>query len=78
MSETISFNEYIFKSETWLNIKNSNGVQPEIDVKITRYLKNKFVIFLTFYTEYSYDDNVYSGMIEFTFDLNDYLNNKSL
>ena len=27
------------------------------------------------YTEYSYDDNVYSGIIEFTFNLDDYLTN---
>lgn len=74
MSETIDFNKYIFHSETWLNIKGQNGVEPQMDIKITRYLKNKFIIFLTFYTEYSYDDdNDYSGMIEFTFNLDDYL-----
>lgn len=73
MSKTLNFNNYIFQSETWLNVNGLNGVQPEIDVKITRYLKNKFIIFLTFYTEYSYDDNIYSGMIEFTFDLDEYL-----
>ena len=50
-----------------------NGVEPEINIKITRYLKNKFIIFLTFYTDYSYDENDYSGMIEFTFNLDDYL-----
>lgn len=73
MTETIDFNKYIFKSETWLNVKELNGVEPEIDVKITRYLKNKFIIFLTFYTEYSYDENDYAGKIEFTFNLDDYL-----
>ena len=45
-----------------------------IDIKITRYLKNKFIIFLTFFTDYSYDENDYSGMAEFTFNLDDYLN----
>lgn len=44
-----------------------------MDIKITRYLKNRFIIFLTFYTDYSYDENDYSGMIEFTFNLDDYL-----
>lgn len=73
MAETIDFNKYIFHSETWLNVKGLNGVEPQMDIKITRYLKNRFIIFLTFYTEYSYDDNDYSGMIEFTFNLDDYL-----
>lgn len=73
MNETIDFNDYIFGGETWLNVKEMNGVEPQINVKITRYLKNKFIIFLTFYTDYSYDDEDYSGMIEFTFNLDDYL-----
>jgi len=73
MNETIDFNDYIFGGETWLNIKGMNGVEPQINVKITRYLKNKFIVFLTFYTDYSYDDEDYSGMIEFTFNLDDYL-----
>ena len=73
-SEMVDFNKYIFGGETWLNVKGLNGVEPQIDIKITRYLKNKFIIFLTFYTDYSYDDDKdYSGMIEITFDLNDYL-----
>lgn len=75
MNETIEFNKYIFGGETWLNIKGMNSIEPQIDVKITRYLKNRFIIFLTFYTEYSYDDEDYSGMIEFTFNLDDYLMN---
>lgn len=74
MNETIDFKDYIFASETWLNIKELNGFEPEINIKITRYLKNRFVIFLAFYTDYySYDENDYSGIIEFTFNLDDYL-----
>lgn len=74
MNETIDFKDYIFDGETWLNVKDLNGVEPVIDIKITRYLKNKFIIFLTFFTDYSYDENDYSGMAEFTFNLDDYLN----
>lgn len=73
MKKTVDFNNYIFPSETWLSIKGVNSVEPQINVRITRYLKNKFIIFLTFYTEYGYDDDDYSGMIEFTFNLDDYL-----
>ena len=71
--EMVDFNKYIFAGETYLNVKGLNGVEPQMDIKITRYLKNKFTIFLTFYTDYSNDDNDYSGMIEITFNLDDYL-----
>lgn len=74
MNEIIDFKDYIFDGETWFNVKDLNGIEPLMDIKITRYLKNKFIIFLTFFTDYSYDENDYSGMAEFTFNLNDYLN----
>ena len=73
MNETIDFKDYIFGGETWLNVRDLNGVEPIMDIKITRYLKNKFIIYLTFYTDYSYDEDDYSGIIEFTFNLDDYL-----
>ncbi len=72
-NEMVDFNKYLLGGETWLNVKEFNGVEPQIDIKINRYLKTKFLIFLTFYTEYSYDDEDYSGMSEITFDLKDYL-----
>lgn len=74
MSETIDFNEYVFGGETWLNVNGLNGVEPNMSIKITRYLKNKFIINILFNTDYSYDNNDYSGMIEFDFNLDDYLN----
>ena len=74
-NETIDFNKYIFQGETYLNIKDFNGLEPEVDIKITRYLKNKFAIYIKFYTAPSDDDNDYSGVIEFSFNLDDYLNN---
>jgi len=73
MNEIIDFKDYIFDGETWFNVKDLNGIEPLMDIKITRYLKNKFIIFLTFFTDYSYDENDYSGMAEFTFNLDDYL-----
>lgn len=77
MSETIDFKNCIFLGKTWLNAKGLNGIEPEINIKITRYLKNRFLIFITFYTDYyNNDDNDYSGMIEFTFNLDDYLEKK--
>lgn len=73
LSETIDFNEYVFQGETYLNVKEFNGIEPEVDIKITRYLKNKFAIYIKFYTTLSYDNYDYSGVIEFSFDLDDYL-----
>ena len=77
MNKTINFKDYIFEGETHLNITDLNEYEePEINIKITRYLKNRFIIFLTFYTVYySNDENNYSGMIEFSFNLDDYLDN---
>lgn len=73
MNEALNFKDYIFDSETLLSIKGITYIEPNINIKIERYLKNKFTIFLTFYTDPSCDDKDYSGMIEFTFNLDDYL-----
>lgn len=74
LGETIDFNDYIFEGETWLNTKEESNLEPLMDIKITRYIKNKYIILLTFYTDYMHENNnIYSGMIEFTFNLDDYL-----
>lgn len=77
MNKKINFKDYIFEGGTELIITDLNEYEePEINIKITRYLKNRFIIFLTFYTDYySNDENNYSGMIEFSFNLDDYLDN---
>ena len=69
MSETIDFNDYIFHGETWLNIRGLNGMEADMDIKITRYLENKFVVYLRFTS----DSEDYSGAIEFSFDLDEYI-----
>ena len=43
MNEIIDFKDYIFDGETWFNVKDLNGIEPLMDIKITRYLKNKFI-----------------------------------
>lgn len=73
MNETIDFKQYIYAGETWLNVKELNGINPQMDIKITRYLRNKFIVYLTFFTEYDYCDNDYSGIIEFEFNLDNYI-----
>lgn len=73
MSIQTDLKEYIFNGETWLNINDLNGIEPKADIKITRYLNNRFIIFITFYTEYTFYDDEYGGIVEFTFNLDDYL-----
>ena len=67
LNETTNFTKYISVGDTLLN----NMIDPEINATITRYLENKFIVFLTFYSTYNKDN--YSGIIEFDFDLNNYL-----
>lgn len=71
MNKQIDFNSYIFNEETLLYV-NDKCVEPTMDIKVTRYLKNKFIVFLSFYT-LCIDDNNYAGIIEFTFNLDDYM-----
>ena len=72
IGKTINFEDYIFCGETWLHIKDSKSIDdPKMNIKITRYLKNKFIILITFYTDDN--NNGYIGTIEFKFNLDDYL-----
>lgn len=66
--DTVDFKKYLWSGETFLNINNLNGIEPEIEIKITRCLKTNFVFDIQFFT-----DNNYGGVIEFEFDLKDYL-----
>ena len=74
MNKTIDFSDYLFSGETFFSAGDSNVTEPVTNIKITRYMKNEFIILISFYTDYYVDDdNDYSGVIEFTFDLDDYL-----
>ena len=76
MNKKIDFNNYI-SGGTYLEVHDIADFDIKTDIKITRYLKNKFIIFLTFFTDYAFEDeNDYGGMIEITFNLDDYLENK--
>lgn len=44
-----------------------------METTASRYMKNKFVILLHFFTDITLDDKIYSGIIEFSFNLDDYL-----
>lgn len=49
MNEIIDFKDYICANESWLNVKNLNGIEPIIDIKITRYLKKIYHLFNILY-----------------------------
>ena len=75
-SETINYNNYKCNNEkfhigeTFFNFNEENGVEPdELNIKITRYIDTRYLVYITFIV----DD--YSGVIEFYFKLDKYLNN---
>lgn len=71
--ETIDFSKYLNEGETFFNVDDNNGINPIMNITINRYMKNKYVIFISFYTE---NDDNYGGIVEFSFDLDDYLDRK--
>lgn len=71
MSETVDFKEYICEGDIWLNVKEESSYDIEmsdINIQITRYLKNRFIILIHFFT---YEN--YSGIIKLSFNLDDNL-----
>ena len=78
MNETIDFKKYSTEAYLYVEDLNSAEINIKMDIKITRYLKNRFIIFLTFYNDYyGSDEDNYSGMAEFSFDLDNYLEDKN-
>lgn len=71
--ETIDFSKYLNEGETFFNVDDNNGINPIMNITINRYMKNKYVIFISFYTE---NEENYGGIVEFSFDLDDYLDRK--
>lgn len=72
--EKVNVNKYI--RDCYFNFNNENGIEPEINVFIARYLQNKFNVIVYFISQAndnnSFEDK-YSGLIEFDFNLDDYL-----
>ena len=71
INQSIDFKDYIFDGEIWFNVKEEISYDIElynIDIKINRYLKNRFLILIKFYA-----GDEYSGVIELSFNLDDYI-----
>jgi len=69
-NDTLDYKENkLHIGETFFNINDKNGVEPvELNIKFTRFVKNKFIVYIEFVT-----DDYYSSVIEFIFNLDDYL-----
>ena len=75
MREVVDFKDYIFIGETFFNIYgDTNYMDPDMKIIIYRYLENRFEITIHFNTEEYNPEEEYSGIIQFSFDLDDYLN----
>lgn len=70
-NESTDFKKYLMSGETFFYINKKAELDPELDIKILRYLKNRFIINIKFITS-----DYYTGIIEFSFDLDDYINKK--
>lgn len=75
-SKEIDFNKYILPGETFLNVNGIQYINPmtdfTYDVKICRWLQSKYIINLSFFSEEDIQNsNIYSGKIEFEFDVDD-------
>lgn len=74
VSETIDFanykntNDKFNIGETIFNFNDENGLEPdELSIKISKYINNRYLVYITFIVE------DYSSVIEFDFNLDDYL-----
>lgn len=75
-SEEIDFNKHILPGETYLNVNGILYINPmtnfTYDIKICRWLRSKYIVNISFFSEENIqNDNIYSGKIEFEFDIDD-------
>lgn len=71
INKSIDFKKYIFNGETFFNINGLTDIDPEFNIYINRWAKNKYLINIKFLSNISND--YYSGIIEFIFDLDKYI-----
>lgn len=62
------FTKYIHKSERYFNINDENIINLDLNAKIIRKQKNKFIIALNFIA-----DETFAGIIDFEIDLDNYI-----
>ena len=72
--KSLSFN---ISNDNYSNINKISIDDPKINISINRYLENDFYIYLIFYTNLN-NNNDYCGVIDFTFNLKNYLSKDNL
>lgn len=77
INRTVNFIDYIDYESINININKISIDDPKINISINRYLENDFYIYLIFYTNLN-NNNDYCGVIDFTFNLKDYLSKDNL
>lgn len=75
-SNETDFNKYILSGETYLNVNGILYINPmtnfTYDVKICRWLQSKYIVNISFFSEEDIQNSdIYSGKIEFEFDIDD-------
>ena len=75
-SNETDFNKYILSGETYLNVNGIQYINPmtdfTYDVKICRWLQSKYIVNISFFSEEGIQNSdIYSGKIEFEFDIDD-------
>lgn len=75
-SKEIDFNKYILPGETYLNVNGIQYINPmtdfTYDIKICGWLQSKYIVNISFFSDEDIqNDNIYSGKIEFEFDIDD-------
>ena len=69
--KTIDFKKYLFDSETMFTYKGITDLEPKYDITINRYMNNKYVVLANIFS--NINDDIYSSIIEFDFNLDDYI-----
>ena len=72
-NEKINLKDYLFLGETYFCINGVADIAPELDIIIMRYIKNCFIIHAKLFIDTGYNKDEYASIIEFDFNLDDYL-----
>lgn len=72
---TVDFSSYVTEGETIFSVDGISDINPITHMKITRYIKNKFVINIDFSSCFTdcKEEADYLGMLEIKFDLDLYI-----
>lgn len=74
--KTIDFKKYIFSGETMFTYNGITDIDPKYDITINRYMNNKYVVLANVFADTK--EGIFSSIIEFDFNLDEYIKNTSL